>query len=83
MYSSHICGKCDGKHHISLCSKLTKNQEKDEPSAESTDSVVAHVGVLKGTLLQTANGKVVGINTDKTWTTTRTLFDTGSQRELI
>ena len=68
--SSYICRKCDGKHHISLCSKLKKDQEKDESSAKSTDNVVAHVGVLKGTLLQTAKGKVAGINTDETWTNT-------------
>ena len=46
---------------------------------KSTDNVVARVGVLKGTLLQTAKGKVARINTDETWTTTRILFDTGSQ----
>ena len=62
--SSYIYRKCDGKHHISLCSKLKKDQEKDESSAKSTDNVVAHVGVAKGTLLQTANGKVAGINTE-------------------
>ena len=81
--SSYICRKCDGKHHISLCSKLKKDQEKNESSAKSTDNVVAHVGVLKGTLLQTAKGKVAGINTDETWTTTRILFDTGSQRTYL
>ena len=81
--SSHICGKCDGKHHISLCSKLKKDQEKDESSAKSTDNVAAHVVVLKGTLLQTAKRKVIGINTDETWTTTRVLFDTGSQRTYL
>ena len=56
--SSYIYRKCDGKHHISLCSKLKKNQEKNESSAKSTDNVAAHVGVLKGNLLQTAKGKV-------------------------
>ena len=61
--SSYICRKCDGKH-ISLCSKLKKDQEKDESSAKSTDNVVAHAGVAKGTLLQTANGKVAEINTE-------------------
>ena len=80
---SYICRKCDGKHHISLCSELKKDQEKDESFAKSTDNVVAHAGVLKGTLLQTAKGKVAGINTDKTWTTTGTLFDTGSQRTYL
>ena len=62
---------------------LKKDQEKNESSAKSTDNVVAHAGVLKGTLLQTAKGKVAGINTDKTWTTTRILFDTGSQRTYL
>ena len=72
--SSYTCRKCDGKHHISLCSKLKKDQEKDESSAKSTDNVVAHVGYLKGTLLQTAKGKVAGINADEAWTTTPNLL---------
>ena len=76
--SSYICWKCDGKH-ISLCLKFKKDPEKDESYAKSTDNVVAHVGVVKGTLLQTAKRKVAGINTDETWTTTRILFHTGSQ----
>ena len=33
---SCICQKCDGKHHTSICSKLKKNQEKDESSVKST-----------------------------------------------
>ena len=76
--SSYICWKWEGKH-ISLCSKLKKDPEKNESSAKSTDNVVVHVGVLKGSLLQTARGKVAWINTDQTWTTTWILFDTGSQ----
>ena len=41
------------------------------------------MGVLRGTLLQTAKEKVAGINTDETWTTTRILFDTGSQHTCL
>ena len=67
-------------NNISLCSKLKKNQEKNESFAKSTDNVVAHVGVLKGNLLRTAKRKVAGINIDETWTTTRILFHTGCQR---
>ena len=81
--SSYICRKCDGKHHFSLCSKLKKDQEKDESPAKSTDNVVVHVGVLKGTLLQTVNGKVAGINTDESWATTRILLETGNQRTYL
>ena len=66
---SCICQKCDRKPHTSICSKLKKNQEKDEYSVKSTDDVVAHVGALKCTLLQIAKGK-----------TMRALFNTGSQR---
>ena len=56
---------------------------REASSAKSTDNIAAHIGVLKGTLLQTAKGKVAGINTDETWTTTQILFDTGSQRTYL
>ena len=69
---------CSGK-----CSKRYFTSDCQGPSAKSTDHVVAQAGVLKGTLLQTAKGKVAGINTDETWTTTRILFDTGSQRTYL
>ena len=68
---------------LHLPKMFKKDQEKNESSAKSTDNVVAHAGVLKGTLLQTAKGKVVGINTDKTWTTSQILFDTGSRRTYL
>ena len=44
-------------------------------------NVVAHLGVLKGTVLQTAKGKIV--NTGQTWTTMQKLLDTGSQRTYL
>ena len=69
---------CSGK-----CSKRYFTSDCQGPSAKSTDHVVAQAGVLKGTLLQTAKGKVAGINTDETWTTIRILFDTGSQRTYL
>ena len=53
--------KCDGKHHISICSKLNNDQEKSESSEISTDNVVVHVGLLKGTLPQTSKGTVANI----------------------
>ena len=56
---------------------------RETSSAKSTDNIAAHIGVLKGTLLQTTKGKVAGINTDETWTTTQILFDTGSQRTYL
>ena len=64
--SSYISGKCDGKY-ISWCSKLKKDQEKNESSVTSTGNVVVHVGILKRTLLQTPKEKVAGISAGSTW----------------
>ena len=64
-----------------ICEK--KDQEKAESSEKSADNVVAHLGVRKGTLLQTPKGKVAGINKGAIWITTQILFDTGSQRTYL
>ena len=64
-----------------ICEK--KDQEKAESSAKSAGNVVAHLGVRKGTLLQTPKGKVAGINRGDIWITTQILFDTGSQRTCL
>ena len=92
--SKYECRKCNGRHNISICSKskndFTKDDSKkndlknDDPNSyqSSSNQVIAHAGVLKGSLLQTARAQICNIETEETLTT-RILFDTGSQRTYI
>ena len=73
--SKYSCRKCNGKHHISICTTSSDD-------SKGANNVSTNISVSDGVLLQTASGEVTspdGCNRLRT----RFLFDSGSQRSYV
>ena len=90
--SDYQCRKCDGKHHISICSGKEKATEEPEvlqndgeSEQEQTSGQQTGVGcvlVSRDVLLKTAVGELSDVPKSKS-DQNRVLFDDGSQRTYI
>ena len=89
--SKYECRKYNGRHNISICSKLkndfTKDDSKkndlknDDPTSyqSSSNQVIGHAGVLKGSLLQTPRAQICNIETEETFDNTYTVLHRNSE----
>ena len=79
--SNYMCRKCNGKHHVSLCTSRG-GVKKDNPSSESHSG---HIGVgltNRSMLLQTAKAAISDAR-GKAEMKCRVIFDSGSQRTYV
>lgn len=90
--SNYICRKCNGKHHIAICTfKRDTSVWKDRPSSVEKDKLqtsVAHSGHIgtgrtsSSMLLQTAKADISDLR-GRSEIKCRIIFDSGSQRTYI
>ena len=81
--SNYSCRKCNKRHHISICSKNTYDEEHERKKDNTTHTNATHVYEQQtGVLLQTAQATVSGVDENK-YVLTRVMLDSGSQRTYI
>ena len=88
--SEYICNRCNGKHHISICENITRDNDNlytknstEKKSKKNSLGLTTTITENKfDTLLMTARSKVSDINSCNT-SHARILFDTGIQRSYI
>ena len=81
MLSNELCGKCKGKHHISVYESYPeKSMDSESDSNRITSNVVSHA--KSSTFLQTAKGIATGIDVQPS-KQIRVLFDGCSQKSFV
>ena len=81
--SSYKCRKCNGKHHISICTFEKRDDSAKTESQNDTEETTTNFSNNKNTiLLQTSSAVVSNLNSSER-KTTLLLLDSGSQRSYI
>ena len=60
--SSYRCGKCNGKHHISICTFEERGDSMKAESQNDTDNFLNNINII---LLQTTSAVVSNLNSSE------------------